>query len=155
MVVTIMAILLAMGLATANSVMQGTQRSATKDKEAFIKDVLVNYFLTNHRLPCPDTGSNVGNTGRDGVENRTVGGANPDVTSACSAAIGTVPYATLGISRTQALDAYGNFITYRLDVVRNWHLTNTFTAALPACSIVGINAAPLAGLAVNSAVATQ
>ena len=152
-VVAIMAVLMAMGLATATSVMQNTQRNATKEKQSLLKDALIAYFLTNKRLPCPDTGSNVGNTGRDGLENRTAGGVVPDVTSNCTAGIGTVPYLSLGISRSQALDGYGNFMTYRLDAVagRNWHLTATF---IPSCVIPNITVAPLLGLAVNSAVAT-
>ena len=152
-VVAIMAVLMAMGLATATSVMQNTQRTATKEKLAFAKDALIAYFLTNKQLPCPDTGSNVGNTGRDGLENRTAGN--------CTAGIGTVPYLSLGISRSQALDGYGNFITYRLDTVQNWHLTATFPApsvpppvppAVPDCLINGITTNPV-GLTVNSAVA--
>ena len=154
-VVTIMAILLAMGLATANSVMQSAQRSTTQEKESAIKDALVAYFLSNHRFPCPDTGSNVGNTGRDGLENRVAGGVVPDVTTDCAAQIGTVPYLTLGIARSQALDGYGNFITYRFDMPRGWHRTTTFTGALPACNIVGINAGVIAGgFQVNTAAAT-
>jgi len=39
-VVAIMAVLMAMGLATATSVMQNTQRNATKEKQALVKDPL-------------------------------------------------------------------------------------------------------------------
>ena len=157
-VVTIMAILLAMGLATANSVMQSAQRSTTQEKESAIKDALVAYFLSNHRFPCPDTGSNVGNTGRDGLENRVAGGVVPDVTTDCAAQIGTVPYLTLGIARSQALDGYGNFITYRLDMPRGWHRTTTFQNPGPPvtslCPVVGITTAFAGGFQVNSAPAT-
>jgi prepilin-type N-terminal cleavage/methylation domain-containing protein len=134
-VVTLIGILLAMGLAAANSVMQNTQRSVTKDRQAYVRDAMLAYFTANHRFPCPDNGSNVGNTGRDGVEDRAVGGAIPLVTSACTRNLGTVPYLTLGIAREQALDAYGNFMTYRLDTARGWHLTTTFTAPVSACFV--------------------
>lgn len=162
-VVVIIGILMAMGLAAANSYMQNTQRATTKDREDYVRDALVAYFTANHRLPCPDNGSNVGNTGRDGVEDRVVGGANPVVTSGCVTALGTVPYLTIGIAREKALDAYGNFITYRLDTTRNWHLTSTFPPqALPnppnpfvPCSPPGIIGPPVAGLSVYSAPAVQ
>ncbi len=157
-VVVIIGILMAMGLAMTNSMMQNTQRSTTKDREDYVRDAMIAYFTANHRLPCPDNGSNVGNTGRDGVEDRLVGGANPLVTSGCTTALGTVPFLTLGIARERAIDAYGNFITYRLDTARNWHLTSTFQASpgtpLVPCNPPGIIAAPLVGLSVFSAPAT-
>jgi prepilin-type N-terminal cleavage/methylation domain-containing protein len=128
-VVTIIGLLLAMGLAAATSMLVSSQRSASQERATFVRDALVAYFATNHRLPCPDTGSNVGNTGRDGVEDRTGGGATPDTDSNCAVGMGTVPYVTLGISRTQAMDAYGNFLTYRLDATGGWHRSFNFQAA--------------------------
>lgn len=143
-VVAIISILATVGLAAASSYMHNAQRSATREREAFIRDALISYFTTNHRLPCPDAGSNVGNTGRDGLEDRVVGGGAPNVTSGCTGALGTVPYLTLGISRDQVRDAYGNFISYRLDTARGWHLTSTFPPTPAAC------AAPVGGLSVFS-----
>ncbi len=145
-VVTLIGILMAMGLAVATSVMQNTQSSVTKDRQTYVRDALLAYFATNHRLPCPDRGSNVGNTGRDGVEDRTVGGAAPDATTACTNPLGTVPFNTLGIAQEKALDGYGNYMTYRLDTARGWHLTATFP---PAACVV-----PAAGQAVYTAPAS-
>jgi prepilin-type N-terminal cleavage/methylation domain-containing protein len=152
-VVSIMAVLMTLGISTAMSVMQASQRTTTQERQTFLRDAFISYFATNHRLPCPDNGSNVGNTGRDGVED-TVGGGAPVTTNNCTTSLGTVPYLTLGISRGQALDAYGNYITYRLDMARFWHLSSTFPANPPApappavCNPAGILAAPLAGLSV-------
>jgi prepilin-type N-terminal cleavage/methylation domain-containing protein len=151
-VVTIAAVLLTLGIGTAISVLQSTQRSTTKDRQTAVRDALLAYFTTNHRLPCPDNGSNVGNNGRDGVED-TVGGGAPVTFNNCTTALGTVPYVTLGIAREQALDAYGNFMTYRLDTARIWNQANTFIPAAT-CLVPGITAAPLAGLSVFSAPAT-
>lgn len=153
-VVTLIGILMALGLATATSVMDSSKRATTKDRQDYVRDAFLAYFTVNHRVPCPDNGSNVGNTGRDGVEDRTAGGAAPNVLVGCAAALGTVPYQTLGISREKALDAYGNFITYRLDTARFWHLTATFqsppgTPRSP-CSPAGIITPPVAGLSVFS-----
>lgn len=130
-VVTLIGILLAMGLAVANSVMQNTQSSLTKDRQSYVRDALLAYFTANHRLPCPDNGSNVGNTGRDGVEDRTLGGATPTVTAPCTTALGTVPFNTLGIAQEKALDAYGNYMSYRLDIENGWHVTATFPPQTP------------------------
>ena len=143
-VVTLIGILMALGLATANSAMERAQRATTKERQDFVRDAFLAYFTVNHRLPCPDNGSNVGNTGRDGVEDRTAGGATPNVLVGCAVALGTVPYQTLGISREKALDAYGNFFTYRLDTVRNWHLTATFqlppgTPRVPCVPVAGLS----------------
>jgi prepilin-type N-terminal cleavage/methylation domain-containing protein len=153
-VVTLIGILMALGLATATSVMESSQRATTKDRQDYVRDAFLAYFTVNHRFPCPDNGSNVGNTGRDGVEDRTAGGATPTVTVGCTTALGTVPYQTLGIAREKALDAYGNFITYRLDTARNWHLTATFQAPpgtpRAPCSPAGIIAPPVLGLSVFS-----
>ena len=151
-VVVIIGLLMAMGLAMTNSMMENTKRSTTKDREDYVRDALIAYFTANHRLPCPDNGSNVGNTGRDGVEDRLAGGATPVTSSGCTAAtgLGTVPYLTLGIAREKALDAYGNFITYRLDTARNWHLTATFPPTPAACNPPGIIAPPVVGLSVYS-----
>jgi prepilin-type N-terminal cleavage/methylation domain-containing protein len=133
-VVTLIGILMALGIATAMSVMQNTQRSTTKDRQAFVRDALVAYFTQNHRFPCPDNG---GATVRDGVQDLGGGGG-------CATNFGTVPYATLGISNEKALDAYGNFLSYRLDITNGWHLSATFPAG--ACP-----SAPVSGLAVFNA----
>jgi hypothetical protein len=58
----------------------------------------------------------------------------------------------LGIAREQALDAYGNFMTYRLDTARFWNQANTFVPAAT-CLVPGITVAPV-GLSVFSAPAT-
>ena len=153
-VVVIIGLVMTMGLTAAGSVLLNSQRSATRDRMTAVRDTMVAYFAQNQRFPCPDAGSNVGNTGRDGLEDRAIGGANPEPTSACVNNLGTVPYATLGLSRDQALDAWGNFITYRLATAPAWHLSATFALpALPAppvCNPAGVLAPPLTGLGVFS-----
>lgn len=141
-VVALAGMLLAMGIAIANSAMDNTRRSVTKDHESLVKDAMVAYFINNHRFPCPDTGDNTGaGLVREGIENRVAGGVNPVVTTNCTSAFGTVPYRTLGLARDQALDAWGNFVSYRLDTARGWHLSATFPAPPAACPsiIVGLS----------------
>lgn len=126
-VMALAGMLLAMGIAIANNLADNTKRAVTKERIEAVKAAMAAYFLTNHRFPCPDTGDNSGaGLVRDGIENRVAGGVNPVVTTACSAGIGTVPYRTLGLSREQGLDGWGNFQSYRLDTARAWHLSATF-----------------------------
>jgi prepilin-type N-terminal cleavage/methylation domain-containing protein len=153
-VVIILSLIMTMGLSAAGSMLLNSQREVTRERMKAVRDAMVGYFAQNHRFPCPDAGSNVGNTGRDGLEDRAVGGPNPDPASACVGAMGTVPYVTLGLSRDQALDAWGNFISYRLTTAPAWHLSATFARpappAAPVCNPAGIVAPPLAGLGVFS-----
>lgn len=64
-----------------------------------VRDALLGFAVVNKRLPCPDTDGN-------GTENIT--GA------ACTAAQGTLPWATLGIGQT---DAWGQAFVYRVTLV--------------------------------------
>jgi type II secretory pathway pseudopilin PulG len=61
-----------------------------------VRDALLGFAVVNKRLPCPDTDA-------DGVENITG--------TACTAAQGTLPWATLGIGQT---DAWGRAFLYRI-----------------------------------------
>jgi hypothetical protein len=153
-VVIILSLIMTMGLSAAGSMLLNSQRAVSRDRMIAVRDAMVGYFAQNHRFPCPDAGSNVGNTGRDGLEDRAVGGLNPDPASACVGTMGTVPYVTLGLSRDQALDAWGNFISYRLATAPAWHLSATFALpvppAAPVCNPAGISAPPLGGLGVFS-----
>lgn len=60
------------------------------------------YFLSqptaSRRLPCPDTDFD--------------GEASDETCSGGDVALGTIPYLTLGLSREQAIDPYGNYYTY-------------------------------------------
>lgn len=112
-VVTLIGILLAMGLAVGTSVMQNTQRSVTKERLDTIRSALIAYSQAHMgAFPCPDAPA--GAAVRDGLQD--VAGPN------CSAPLlpfGTVPYVDLGLPRETALDGYGNYISYRL--ASNWH----------------------------------
>lgn len=114
-VVVIASILLTLGVKGVTSMLAGTQRTATLDNMNTVRNALLAYFSANHRFPCPDTGPAAG---RDGVEDRTTAG-NPSTTclagASPAAGFGTVPYVDLGLTRAQALDGYGNFISYRID----------------------------------------
>jgi len=119
-VVLIASILLTMGLAAFNAQLDTASLSATQRKQETIKEALIAYLRTNRRLPCPETTA-FGGSPPTGAE---TGGA----TTTCDSFWGTVPFATLGLSRETALDGYGNFFTYFVSSAANtfepdWTLT--------------------------------
>lgn len=103
-------------------------RSAKMKKaEAILEKVdyaIQGYIAANGRCPCPDT------TG-DGLEDRTPG-TNPPSDDTCSAYVGAIPYATLGIS--SGLDAWQNPIRYGVyeDMIRT---TNTDLCGQAPCTL--------------------
>ena len=116
-VIVIVGILLTLGLGVATTQLTSAQRTTTQTSLANARDTLLAYFAGTHRFPCPD------NTHTTGLE--TVAGTG------CAAAIGTIPYQTIGLPKSQAEDAYGNMLTYVIDPqpdpahAANWMWTNT------------------------------
>ena len=99
--------LLTIGLSAFNAQLTNAALSTTAKKQAVIKDALAGYLLRYSRLPCPDSDF----FAPDGIENRTNGGTEatpPDATLACATVFGILPYRTLGLARTDALDAWEN-----------------------------------------------
>lgn len=105
--VVIIGIMMTMGLAAMNAARTNQAYSTTIQKEATIKQALINYLRSNSRLPCPDTDF----TAPDGKENRATAG---DTTTACSAQFGIVPYVTLGLPRDAAQDGWSDFFSYQV-----------------------------------------
>ena len=64
--------------------------------ETILKDSLLVHFNQFGEMPCPDSD-------RDGDEDACTGGSTTS---------GTLPWTTLGISRDDAIDAYGTYYTY-------------------------------------------
>lgn len=125
-VVLIVSILLTMGLAAFSVQVDTVALSATQKRQETIKDALIAYLRTNRRLPCPETTAIAGNT-PTGTETRLT--AN-DPTTQCASFWGTIPFATLGLSREAALDGYGNFFSYFVSSSASppepdWTLTST------------------------------
>jgi len=119
-VVFIIGMLSSLGLQALNAQMARASISTTKKEEGTIKDALISYLGRNKRLPCPSTNTNP----PDGIETR-----NSSITAGnwdCIADFGIVPYATLGLPKSTALDGWGNFFSYA--VSSKWTLTyNTST----------------------------
>jgi prepilin-type N-terminal cleavage/methylation domain-containing protein len=104
-VLLILSVLLGLGLSAINA-----QRTKAEYEKTFahgdaIKTALVNYLRANKRLPCP---SNVGN---DGAEAKAGGACNPNVVAGVSN-FGIVPWRTLGLERSDALDGWDTYFSY-------------------------------------------
>jgi len=74
---------------------------------------LTQYVMLNQRLPCPASG-----TVHTGLSDPNA------ATTACNSPSGIVPWATLGLSKSDALDSWGRYIAYRVP-----DGTNGFTQA--------------------------
>ena len=75
-----------------------------------VDDALLRFVMTYKRLPCPASG-----TLQTGLEDPQGNPADPTVgPAACNSPAGVVPWATLGLSASDALDAWGHFISYRV-----------------------------------------
>lgn len=79
--------------------------SETRKLLAEIREALLGYAVVNGRLPCPASATVVSGTPTAGIE------AALDATGQCPRPAGVVPWATLGVSET---DAWGRRLTYRV-----------------------------------------
>ena len=109
-VIVIIGLLATMGLSALNVQLASAAISSTKKKQDTIKDALIAYLSKNKRLPCPA----VDNTGQ---ESRVITNAPAN----CTGYLGIIPYASLGLPKSAALDGWENFFSYA--VSQNWTLT--------------------------------
>jgi len=82
--------------------------SETRKLLAEVREALLGYAVVNGRLPCPASATTVSGTPGAGIETPL------NATGACPNAAGVVPWATLGVSET---DAWGRRLTYRVTPV--------------------------------------
>lgn len=121
-VVFLVGLLASVGLSALNAQMTSASISATKKKQEIIKDALIAYLGTNKRLPCPA----IDNTGQ---ESRVIANAPAGCThtgAVTTGYFGILPYATLGLSKSTALDGQENFFSYA--VSNQWTLTYSTAA---------------------------
>lgn len=102
MVLLIVALLLGGLLPTVSSQIEQQRRNETRKQMGEIMDALTGFAVINGRLPCPADGA-----AASGVEST----AGSGVTLACTLDKGVLPWATLGVTET---DAWGRRFTYRV-----------------------------------------
>jgi len=98
-VLLITGILMGAGLSLLAVKQNAAQINLTQTHQEAIKQALINYLGQYKRLPCPATTVAAG-----GIEDRSG--------SPCKQYSGIIPYATLGLDRSAALDGWENFIDY-------------------------------------------
>jgi type II secretory pathway pseudopilin PulG len=110
LVVVIASIMLMAGVNLLSVRLASAQLEVTQKHQEAIKQALISYLGQYQRLPCPDTSATpVGLESLSGL-----GPPNP----ACAAYFGRVPYVTLGLDRSIAIDGWENYIAYA--VSSNW-----------------------------------
>lgn len=105
MVMVIIGLVIGGGLLTAVPVLRGSQSEATKKKMETVEQALMAYMMQNSCLPCPAAYAGTGTAAWDTL----VSGCD---TGDCASLDGVVPWVTLGISRSDAADTWGNRIRY-------------------------------------------
>jgi len=91
-----------------------------------IQDALTGFAAANGRLPCPAPATQPNGSATAGLE------PTPIASSGCATVAGVLPWATLGVSET---DAWGRRFTYRV--------TQEFTRTPPQTTFNGSNCPPL------------
>jgi len=137
-------VLFALGIFAFTRLNSGSVRASEQDAEnraghVRIRNALISFASSYGYLPCPADGA------------AGTGAAVPVAASVvCTAPAGTVPWATLGLTAADAIDAYQNKISYRvytgvtgLTQARGASMTDcdSVRAPLPVPQTVGIDAA--------------
>jgi hypothetical protein len=127
--VVIVSIALVLVASIALQALQHRQRDAeryarSEKRLETIQRSLAAFVASNNRMPCPANGA------------AGTGVSDPDGAIAfCLSPTGIVPWRTLGISRDQALDEWGNFVSYRV-FDTGIGLTQAGGASMAACDTI-------------------
>ncbi|MCW5592774.1 MAG: hypothetical protein KIS74_11800 [Burkholderiales bacterium] len=98
------------------------QRESTEANLRRVSEALIQFAALNQRLPCPAAG-----TSATGLEDDSTGTVN------CNSAAGVVPWTSLALRATDALDGWGRKISYRV-YSGTTGLTQTGGASMTDCN---------------------
>jgi prepilin-type N-terminal cleavage/methylation domain-containing protein len=112
-VLAILGFVLTIGLKSTGAYLSAERRQTTVARLAGIDAALVNYVAVQRRLPCAADGALQPGDVDLGLERRAANGTCLAVAGVPIMNRGVVPWVTLGISETEALDGWNNRITYR------------------------------------------
>lgn len=131
-VVVIFGIVVSMGLKLGVAKLNNAAYSDTVSKQARIKIALINYPRAKRELPCPETQTLPANAAY-GLEARVAAPQDGACNAVAAGAIPVVPWVTLGLSRDDVVDGWGNFFTYRVASIAtdrvNWTSQSTANPA--------------------------
>ena len=109
LVLLIVGLLAAVFLPATNVMLDNSRRKETRAKLEALEQAMVRFVLANRRLPCPADGDLPPGNANQGLE-LAAGGA----CTALALTNGVVPWRSLGISQTDAMDAWNTMISYRV-----------------------------------------
>lgn len=149
MVLLVVGFLAALFLPATSTMMDNNRRNETRTKLEALEAAMTRFVMTNQRLPCPADGSLGPGDADYGRELRTA------ATGLCTAlSTGVVPWVTLGVSQTDALDAWNSVITYRVrgdlpSAATSFGLTLDAALDMTVCDVAGTSAAVAQSLGVT------
>ncbi|MGE3474410.1 MAG: type II secretion system protein [Rhodospirillaceae bacterium] len=109
-VLVVIGLILSGGLMAITPVLQGTKATETNVRLDLIEKALVLYTIRNGCLPCPANGDLATSAGL--AEGSTAYSAGCQTCAALTTGSGVVPWGALGLSQKDAMDGWGNRISY-------------------------------------------
>ena len=109
LVLLIVGLLAAVFLPATNTLLDNNRRKETRAKLEALEQAMVRFVLANRRLPCPADGDLPPGNANQGLE-LAAGGA----CTALALTNGVVPWRSLGVSQTDAMDAWNTMVSYRV-----------------------------------------
>jgi len=109
LVLLIVGLLAAVFLPATNVMLDNSRRKETRAKLEALEQAMVRFVLANRRLPCPADGDLPPGNANQGLE-LAAGGA----CTALALTNGVVPWRSLGVSQTDAMDAWNTMVSYRV-----------------------------------------
>jgi len=136
-VLALLGFVLTIGLKSTGAYLSAERRQTTVARLAGVDAALVNYVALQKRLPCPADGASLPGTANFGLERRQADGTCLVLLGVPIMNRGVVPWVTLGITSTEALDGWNNRITYRTwsDLSTGFTLNNALD--MTRCAING------------------
>lgn len=109
LVLLIVGLLAAVFLPATNTLLDNNRRKETRAKLEALEQAMVRFVMVNRRLPCPADGDLPPGNANQGLE-LAAGGA----CTALALTNGVVPWRSLGVSQTDAMDAWNTMVSYRV-----------------------------------------
>jgi len=110
-VIAIGGLLLGYGLSVLTAQLTSTRITTTRDQENVVKTALITFLATNNRFPCPAVENLPDTNANYGVEAATPGTCT-GTTDLTGARRGVVPWVSLGLADSAALDGWSRRFTY-------------------------------------------
>ena len=111
MVIAIGGLLLGYGLSVLTAQLTSTRITTTRDQENVVKTALITFLATNNRFPCPAV-ENLPDTNVNYCVEAATPGTCTGTTDLTGARRGVVPWVSLGLADSAALEGWSRRFTY-------------------------------------------